>query len=111
MDKLKDFDSSFVHTVYFWFKNPQSETDKITFETSLKKFLNASKYAKTKFIGQAPIATRDVVDCSFTYSLILSFASADDQKKYQTESAHDVFVAECKDLWDRVLVYDSVTIE
>jgi hypothetical protein len=111
MNELKLFDTAFVHNVYFWFKNPSSKTDKEIFETSLKKFLNASLYAKTKFIGHPPKATRDVVDDSFTYSLILTFESADEHQKYQKEPSHDVFVSECKDLWDRVLVYDSICID
>lgn len=107
---MKIFDPTFVHTVYFWFNNPQSDADKKTFETSLTKFLNESEYARTNFIGKAPDATRDVVDGSFTYSLILTFASSDDQKKYQDETAHHVFVNECKNLWKKVIVYDSVNI-
>lgn len=110
MKNHKNFDPSFVHTVYFWFNNPQSDTDKKTFEASLKKFLNESKYAQTKFIGRAPNATRDVVDGSFTYSLILTFASSNDQKKYQDEPAHQLFVNECKNLWKKVIVYDSIPV-
>lgn len=111
MDKLEDFDPTYVHTVYFWFKNPQNKADKQKFEASLKKFLAASKYAKTKFIGFPPKATRDVVDDSFNYSLVLTFSSAEEQAKYQKEPAHDVFVNECKDLWAKVIVYDSISIE
>ncbi|MAW80577.1 MAG: stress responsive protein [Parvularcula sp.] len=101
------FDHAFAHTVYFWFKNPDSEADRATFEASLTKFLNSSKYAKTKFIGKPPKAIRDVVDDSFTYSLILSFESAEDQAAYQKEPPHLVFIEECQDLWEKVIVYDS----
>ncbi|KAB5490204.1 MULTISPECIES: Dabb family protein [Flagellimonas] len=101
------FDHTFAHVVYFWFKNPDSQADRATFEASLKKFLDNSQYAKTKFIGKPPKAIRDVVDDSFTYSLILSFESAEDQAAYQTEPPHLVFIGECKDLWEKVIVYDS----
>ncbi len=101
------FDHTFTHVVYFWFKNPDSEADRATFEASLTKFLNSSKYAKTKFIGKPPKAVRDVVDDSFTYSLILSFESAEDQAAYQEEPPHLVFIEECEDLWEKVIVYDS----
>lgn len=106
-DNSTTFEHAFAHTVYFWFKNPDSQTDRATFEASLKKFLDNSKYAKTNFIGKPPKAVRDVVDDSFTYSLIVSFDSAEDQAAYQVEPPHLVFIEECKDLWEKVIVYDS----
>ncbi|MBO0331294.1 Dabb family protein [[Muricauda] lutisoli] len=106
-NEAENFDHTFAHVVYFWFKNPESQSDRATFEASLTKFLNNSQYAKTKFIGKPPKAVRDVVDDSFTYSLILSFESAEDQAAYQTEPPHLVFIEECEDLWEKVIVYDS----
>lgn len=105
------FDSAYVHVVYFWFNNPDSEQDKAFFEASLKKFLNSSKYAKTNFIGVAPRATRDVVDDSYTYNIILTFESATAQEAYQKEDVHLQFIEESKHLWEKVIVYDAKTIE
>ena len=109
-DAMKTFDPAFAHTVYFWFKEPNNKAHKTKFEVSLKQFLDNSKYAKTKFIGTAPNASRDVVDGSFTYSLIVTFESAEAQQNYQEEEAHLLFVEECKDLWGQVIVYDSNSI-
>ena len=109
-NEMKEFDSNFSHTVFFWLKNPDSTADRAAFETSLKKFLDASAYAKTKFIGTPPRASRDVVDGSFTYSLLLSFDSAESQKAYQDEAPHMVFIAESENLWSKVIVYDSAGI-
>ncbi len=106
-EDMKDFDPAFAHTVYFWFKEPENQKDKTFFEASLKKFLNTSQFAKTNFIGTPPKATRDVVDGSFTYSLIVTFESAEAQQKYQEEAPHLLFIEECKHLWERVMVYDS----
>lgn len=105
-----EFDPAFTHVVYFWLKNPDSEADRRKFEAAVKQFMRDSKYAKTRFVGVAPKATREVVDDSFTYSLILSFASAEAQEKYQSEPAHSVFVETCKDLWAKVIVYDSIPL-
>ncbi|NKI25277.1 Stress responsive A/B Barrel Domain [Arenibacter nanhaiticus] len=107
---MKNFDPNFVHTVYFWLKNPDSDTDRKAFETSLKKFLKDSKYAKTNFIGFPPQASRDVVDGSFTYSLVVTFDSAETQQKYQDEKAHKIFIEESSELWTKVIVYDSTSI-
>lgn len=101
---------NFVHVVYFWFKNPKNENDRALFEKSLKQFMDASQYAETKFIGKPAETPREVVDNSYTYSLICSFASKEDQDKYQTEPPHLVFVEECKHLWEKVVVYDSLSI-
>tara|TARA_R100001369_G_scaffold18841_1_gene34370 strand:+ start:2919 stop:3365 length:447 start_codon:yes stop_codon:yes gene_type:complete len=106
-EHMKNFDSNFVHTVFFWLKNPDSVEDRKVFETSILKFMRDSKYAKTNFVGVPPKATRDVVDGSFTYSLVVTFESADAQAKYQTEEAHNLFVAESSNLWTKVIVYDS----
>ncbi|MEH6680497.1 MAG: Dabb family protein [Sediminicola sp.] len=104
---MKNFDPTFVHTVFFWMKDPGNAENNKKFELSLRKFLDSSKYAKTQFIGTPPKATRDVVDDSFTYSLVLSFNSAEAQEQYQKEEAHLLFIEESQDFWEKVVVYDS----
>ncbi|MEJ1223162.1 Dabb family protein [Sediminicola sp. 1XM1-17] len=106
----QDFDDNYVHTVFFWMKDPTNEAANKKFEVSLRKFLDHSKYAKTQFIGRPPKASREVVDDSFTYSLVLSFESAAAQELYQKEEAHLLFIEESQELWDRVIVYDAMGI-
>ena len=110
-EPIKPFDSNFAHVVYFWFKNPSNSSDRVKFEKSLKTFLDSSKYAKTNFVGTPPKAIRDVVDDSFTYNLIVTFESAEAQAAYQDEEAHLTFIEECKDLWEKVIVYDANGVE
>lgn len=107
----QDFDPNYVHTVFFWMKEPANEVSNKKFEVSLRKFLDHSLYAKTQFIGRPPKATRSVVDDSFTYSLVLSFESAEAQENYQTEAAHLVFIEESQNLWEKVVVYDALGIK
>jgi len=102
-----NFDPSFVHVVYFWLKDPGNMEDRKALEISLKKFMENSKHAKTKFVGTPPKASREVVDDSFAYNLVLTFASAEEQELYQKEEAHLVFIEESQDLWERVVVYDA----
>jgi hypothetical protein len=109
-DQPVDFDKNFTHVVYFYLNNPDNPEDRLAFENSLKKFLDNSLYAKTKFIGIPAQTLREVVDNSFTYSLILSFPSKEIQDKYQEEPAHLVFIEESSHLWGKVQVYDSVGI-
>lgn len=108
---MKEFDSNYAHTVYFWLEKPDSKEDRTAFITSLQKFMKNSKYANTNFIGYPPQASRNVVDGSFTFSLIVTFKSAEEQRKYQEEEAHLKFIEESSSLWTKVIVYDSITLE
>ena len=102
------FNRTFTHVVFFWLENPHSAEDRAKFLASLRKFMNNSKYAETKFIGKPANTPRDVVDNSYTYSLIVTFPSQEIQDYYQKESAHLNFIKEVSHLWNRVQVYDSV---
>jgi len=102
------FDSNFTHVVYFWLNNPNDDVDRAEFEKALKQFLNTSEYAQTRFIGTPANTPRDVVDNSWTYSIILTFPSKEIQDKYQKEPVHLKFVEEASHLWERVQVYDAV---
>lgn len=107
----RKLDSNFVHVVYIWLNNPDNSQDRLEFEAALQTFLDASEYAKTKFVGKPAMTDRDVVDNSYTYALIVSFASKEEQDAYQVEPAHVKFVNDAKHLWRKVQVYDSVDLQ
>jgi len=98
----------FVHTVYFWLKNPDDQADRASFETSITKFINGSEYVQTKFLGTPAGTPREVVDNSYTYCLVATFNSKEEQDKYQEETVHKVFVKESEHLWNKVQVYDAI---
>ncbi len=104
---MNDF---FKHTVFFWLKEPNNSSNRGTFEASLKKFINSSEYIQTKHIGTPAGTNREVIDSSYTYCLSLGFLSKENQNKYQDEPAHEVFIEESSGLWNKVIVYDSVSI-
>lgn len=110
-NKNLELNKNFTHVVCFWLKNPDNQQDRNDFETSLLKFLKTSKYAQTKFIGVPAYTPREVVDNSYTYSIILSFPSREIQDLYQKERAHLLFIKEAEHLWKKVVVYDSVGME
>jgi hypothetical protein len=99
----------FMHTVFFWFENPDSENDKKFFKNSLQKFIDCSQFIESSFIGTPPKKERSVVDDSFTFSLSVGFTSKENHNAYQIEEVHQKFIEECSYLWDRVVVYDSVS--
>ncbi|MFY0652475.1 MAG: Dabb family protein [Cyclobacteriaceae bacterium] len=107
---MSDITKDFTHTVFFWLKNPEDSGLRAKFETAIKQFLNDSLYAKSSHVGTPAVAERDVIDSSYTYSLLVTFPSKAEHDKYQVEEAHQVFIETCKDLWERVLVYDSEAV-
>ncbi len=98
---------NFAHTVYFWLKNPSNEADRLAFETSLKKFIDHSPEIQTKHIGLPAKTDREVIDNTYTYSLLLTFANKADQDRYQEDPNHKKFIEESSALWTKVVVYDS----
>jgi hypothetical protein len=80
------------------------------FETSLKKFILNSKYIKTKHIGVPADTNRPIIDRSYTYCLSLTFNSKAEQEQYQEEAIHKVFIKESEMLWEKLLIYDSVSV-
>ncbi|MDH3795404.1 MAG: Dabb family protein [Flavobacteriaceae bacterium] len=106
-DKL-EMDPTFVHVVYFWLNDPASDSERKEFEAALNTLLEASEFAQTNYVGIPPKATREVVDDTFSYCLILTFDSAEAQENYQTEPAHLTFIENASHLWNKVVVYDAL---
>jgi hypothetical protein len=102
------FDPAFAHVVYFWLHHPDNPADCREFEAAARELMATSRYTKTNFLGRPPKATREVVDDSFTYSLIVTFESAAAQEAYQKEQAHLDFIAKAGHLWKKVVVYDAL---
>ncbi|WP_304063316.1 Dabb family protein [Pedobacter glucosidilyticus] len=100
----------FVHTVLFWLKNPESKEDCLKFETSLKKFLNASNNISSMHLGTPASTNRPIIDRSYSYCLMVTFVSKEAHDLYQEEAAHKVFIKESENLWKKVLIYDSENI-
>lgn len=97
----------FIHHVYFWLNNPDSQEDLAALVAGLKK-LASLDLIKSYHIGVPATTNRGVVDRSYAVSWLAVFATAEDQESYQTAPRHLEFVAECSPLWTKVVVYDSV---
>jgi len=104
---MATFDPTFTHVVYFWLRNPDDQAECREFEAAIRELMSKSRYTKTNFLGRPPEASREVVDDSFTYTMIVTFASAAAQNAYQQEQAHLDFIARAGHLWEKVVVYDA----
>ena len=97
----------FVHHVYFWLNNADSSEDLKKLLEGLEK-LSTVKTIKMFHIGKPAGTNRDVIDGSYSVSWLLLFNNRADQDSYQTDPIHLKFIDECKHLWKKVVVYDSI---
>ena len=97
-----------MHHVFFWLKEPKNVAHRKQFEKAMDALLKVETI-KLCHVG-IPAATgeRGVVDNTYTYSYMVMFDSLEDQLIYQKHPLHLKFIAENSDLWNKVVVYDSV---
>ncbi len=101
---------SLVHHVYFWLKNPSSAEDLaklVEGVTSLKKI---ETIRQVKIGSPAKTTKRDVIDDSYSISLLTVFDDINDHDVYQEHPIHTKFVETYSYLWNKVVVYDSMDI-
>jgi Stress responsive A/B Barrel Domain len=97
----------FIHHVFFWLKKPVTQEGRTRFEKGLKALIKVETIVDYH-LGIPAGTSRDVIDGTYTYSLLVTFKDGKDQEIYQTHPVHLKFIADCQDLWERVVVYDSV---
>jgi hypothetical protein len=97
----------FIHHVYFWLAEPENAQHKRQLIEGLKK-LSKVPTIQRFHIGYPAGTSREVIDSSYSVSWCLFFSNAADQESYQVDPIHLRFVEECKHLWKKVIVYDSI---
>ena len=100
---------SFIHHVFFWLKNAKNQEDQAKLVAGLEK-LRAIADITGFHIGIPAVTDRPVIDSSYDISLCIFFDTSEAQDAYQIDPLHLVFIDECKHLWERVVVYDSIDI-
>lgn len=100
----------FTHTVFFWMNEPDNQEHKEQLEAGLRKLIVSSDYSKFGHVGVPAGTDREVVDSTYSFSLLVTFETSEDQDKYQTEPAHLAFIDACKHTWSKVQIYDSVSV-
>ncbi len=97
-----------VHHVFFWLKEPNNPAVRKQFEKALNDLLKVETIKFSHVGVPAGTESRDVVDHSYTYSLLTFFDSKEGQDAYQVDPIHKKFVEENSHLWNKVVVYDSI---
>ena len=101
-------DGAFMgHAVFFTLKEPSKENiEKCV--SACREYL--SDHEGTVFFAcgtRAADYSREVNDKDFHVSLHLVFRDSAAHDKYQDHPQHIKFIAECKDLWAKVRVFDD----
>ena len=101
----------FVHHVFFWLKDPKNKQDHDKLLAGLKD-LGKIKEIKMAHIGLPSINDFDksVTDASYSFSVLLIFNNKADEEKYLVNPLHKKFIDDHKNLWSKVVVYDSSAI-
>jgi hypothetical protein len=100
---------SFIHHVFFWLKQPVTSEIREKFEKALKELVTVGTIVDYHLGIPAP-TDRGVIDNTYSYSLLTIFRNKEDQDIYQTHPTHLKFIEESQDLWEKVVVYDTVSI-
>jgi len=99
-----------VHHVFFWMANPASAADREKLLLGLRSLAKIDTIRSMRIGVPAATPARDVVDASYHFSLLLTFDDVHGHENYQSHPVHTQFVNNHKDLWARVVVYDSVNL-
>jgi hypothetical protein len=97
----------FIHHVYFWLTNPGSKEDHAALLSGLQALSKVASIQQSH-IGIPATTNRDVIETSYAFSWLAVFSSKEEQDAYQIDPVHLHFVDDCKHLWQKVIVYDSV---
>ena len=97
----------FIHSVYFWLNSPESDTDGAALKAGLET-LRGIETIQAVSIGRPAPTRRPVIDHTYDFAIVYTFADEVAHDVYQTHPLHLAFVDNCKHLWSRVQIYDVV---
>lgn len=90
--------------VFFWLK---PETDADEFIGSTEAFLKQVSEINSYHLGKPAGTPREVVDNSYSVSLVVTFDSKEDQDIYQKHAAHLQYIEDNSMKWTDVKIFDS----
>jgi hypothetical protein len=104
-----ELSSLFIHHVFFWLKDPSGQEARARFEKAARELVTIETIIESHIGVPAP-TSREVFDTTYTYSILTTYKNKEDQDIYQVHPKHLKFIEDCQDLWEKVVVYDSVSI-
>ncbi len=98
-----------VHAVYFSLRADLPDADRARFAAWLPRLCTLAS-VHSGYSGIPADTDRPVIDRAYTHALVLLFADAAAEQAYQVDPVHDQFRAECHTFWDRVRIFDSISV-
>jgi hypothetical protein len=95
-----------AHHVLFWLKPETTEEQKTFFEKSLESLKGVETIVSIHIRTPAPIV-RDVVDRTYTFSLMILFNDLEGHNVYQVHPLHKAFLENCRPYFEKVVIYDA----
>jgi hypothetical protein len=101
--------SMFVHTVYFWLKSDLTAAQHQACIDGIKSLIGI-KTVRFGHFGKPASTDRPVIERGYTYALVVAFDDQAGHDFYQEVDVHDRFRKNCGTFWQKVVIYDSVTL-
>jgi hypothetical protein len=98
----------FTHSVYFWLRDDLSAEGKQRFVDGIRSLTTIESVAQG-FIGTPAATDREIIDRSYSYALVVSFADEEAHDAYQVHPVHDRFREQCGGSWKKIVIYDAVS--
>lgn len=102
--------SMLAHHVFFWLKNPGSLADRDKLIEGLRTLQKIESVRDIHIGVPADTEKRPVVDNSYSVSELIFFDNVAGQNIYQDHPIHKKFVENYSSLWEKVIVYDAVSV-
>ena len=103
--------TKFIHMVYFWLRGDGGLREAEQLAEGARRHLSAIPGVLRLEVGFPAGTDREVVDNSYGVALLVEFAGDAEHDVYQDHPDHHRFIAECRKLWSRVQVFDTVVAE
>ncbi len=95
------------HNVYFWLKPELTPARRAEFRRGVESLAGIKSVARVDVGGPAPTGDRPVIERSYDIALIVQCRDVAAHDAYQVDPLHLAFVANFKDCWTRVQIFDS----
>ena len=99
-----------VHHVFFWLKNPALKENRAKLIEGLRTLEKIETVHHLHIGIPADTEKRPVVDSSYSVSELIFFDDIAGQNTYQDHPIHKKFVQDYSGLWEKVVVFDSLSV-
>lgn len=100
-------DKLIAHQVYFWLKNAGSTEDRTKLIDGIRTLKKIKSVTELQVGIVAATEKRDVIDDTWSVSLLVMTKDVAGQDAYQIDPIHLDFVKNYSALWSKVVIYDS----